>query len=50
MFAVSVWEKPLSPVHLNSIVPVAVAIVKNEMNGLAAIAGKRLARNISSPF
>ena len=48
--AVSVCEKPLSPVHLNTIVPLAVATVENEMNGLAAIAGKRSARNISSPL
>src|ERR1043166_4568551 len=40
MFADSVCSNPLSPVHLNSIVPLAVATVVNDRNGLAAIAGE----------
>ena len=50
MGADSAAEKPLSPVHSNSIVPLSVATVKNVMNGLAAIAGEKSARNISSPL
>src|SRR5712675_2132506 len=50
MGADSVAAKPSSPVHRNSIVPVAVATVKNVRNGLAAIAGEKSARNISSPL
>src|SRR5262249_9143863 len=46
--AVSV--KPLSPIHSNSNLPLSLATVKKEMNGLAAIAGKKSARKISAPL
>src|SRR5215467_8709586 len=39
ILACSVAAKPLSPVHLNSNVPLSVATVEKVMNGLAAIAG-----------
>jgi hypothetical protein len=50
MSARSLAAKPLSPVHSKAIEPLSVATVKNEMNGLAAIAGDSSARKISSPF
>src|SRR5262249_14673988 len=46
----SVATKPLSPVHSKASVPLAVARVKKEMNGLAPIAGNSSARKISSPL
>ena len=46
----AVSEKPLSPIHSNSNLPLAVAVVKKVMNGLAAIAGNRSARKISVPL
>src|SRR5262249_41305186 len=39
ILACSVAEKPLSPVHWNSNVPLSVATVEKVMNGLAAMAG-----------
>src|SRR5262245_497750 len=50
ILADSVRENPLSPVHLNSSVPLAVATVLNVMSGLAAMAGWKSARKISSPL
>src|ERR1700721_1565781 len=49
MLAEAVSEKPLSPIHSKSNFPLLLATVKNEMNGLAAVPGKRSARKISSP-
>src|SRR6516162_2131647 len=48
--AVSLCTKPLSPVQRNSSVPLSAATVKNEINGLAAIAGDSSARKISLPL
>src|SRR5262249_37717470 len=48
--AEAVSEKPLSPSHSKSNFPLSVAIVKKVTNGLAAIAGNRSARKISSPL
>ena len=48
--AEAVSEKPLSPIHSNSNLPLSVAVVKKVMNGLAAIAGNRSARKISVPL
>jgi ferredoxin--NADP+ reductase len=42
--------KPLSPIHSNSNLPLAVAVVKKLMNGLAEIAGNRSTRKISAPL
>src|SRR5262252_381781 len=50
IFAEPVSWKPLSPVHSNSIVPLSVATVWKLTNGLAAIAGNRSVRKISSPL
>src|SRR5712671_2438940 len=50
IFAVSVTSKPLSPLQVNSSMPLSVATVKNDMNGLAATAGNRSARMISWPL
>src|SRR5436190_19494928 len=50
MVATAVSEKPLSPVHLNSSVPLSVATVKKVTNGLAAMAGERSARKTSTPL
>src|SRR5262245_59812022 len=49
MVACSVTGLPLSSVHVNAIGPLVVATVKNEMNGLALIAGNSSARKISAP-
>ena len=49
MLAEAFSEKPLSPIHSKSNFPLLVATVKKEMNGLAAVAGKKSARKISSP-
>src|SRR5581483_5284307 len=49
MAAEAVAEKPLSPIHSKSNFPLLLATVKNEMKGLAAVAGKKSARKISSP-
>src|SRR5215211_966923 len=46
----SVTEKPLSPVHVNSSLPLSVATVWKVMNGLAAIAACSSALKISSPL
>ena len=43
-------EKPLSPIHSKSNLPLSVAIVENVMNGFAAVAGNRSARKISVPL
>jgi hypothetical protein len=48
--AVSVAENPLSPLQRKASVPLSVAVVKNAMNGLAAIAGDSSARKISWPL
>src|SRR5260221_9741582 len=48
--AEAVSEKPLSPIHSNSNLPLSVAVVKKLMNGLAGIPGKRPARKISAPL
>jgi hypothetical protein len=50
MLAVSVAEKPLSPVHVNVSVPLSVATVENAMNGFAAMAGCSSARKTSTPL
>src|SRR5262249_16125781 len=50
MVACSVAENPLSPVHLNSSVPLAVATVLNAMTALAPSVGWTSARNISWPL
>src|SRR5277367_620149 len=50
MLADAVSEKPLSPIHSKSNFPLLLATVKKEMNGLAAVAGNRSARKISSPL
>ena len=50
MAAFSLAAKPLSPRHSKAIVPLSVATVKNEMKGLAAIAGDSSARKTSSPL
>ena len=42
MLAEAVSENPLSPIHSKSNFPLSVATVKNEMNGLAAVAGKQI--------
>src|SRR6185295_15925815 len=48
--AVSVAEKPLSPVHWNASVPLSVATVEKTKNGLAAMAGWSSARKTSVPL
>ena len=50
MEADAISEKPLSPIHSNSNLPLSVAVVKKVMNGLAAIAGNSSARKISAPL
>ena len=50
MEADAVSENPWSPIHSNSNFPLSVATVKKLMNGLAAIAGNRSARKISTPL
>src|SRR5262249_32757923 len=50
IFAEPVSWKPLSPVHSKSMVPFRVATVWKLTNGLAAMAGNRSARKISSPL
>jgi hypothetical protein len=50
MEAEAVSLKPLSPIHSNSNLPLSVATVKKVTKGLAAIAGNRSARKISTPF
>src|SRR6516164_1946180 len=44
----AVAENPLSPLHSKVTVPLSMAVVKKEKNGLAAIAGNSSARKISS--
>jgi hypothetical protein len=44
----SVCAKPLSPSQLKRRVPLALATVKNEMNGFAATAGNSSALNTST--
>src|ERR1019366_7918364 len=48
--AEAVSEKPLSPTHSKSNLPLSVATVKKVMNGFAAIAGNKSARKISVPL
>jgi hypothetical protein len=48
--ACSLAAKPLSPLHSKATMPLSVATVKNEMKGLAAIAGDSSALKISSPL
>src|SRR6202158_1095863 len=48
--AEAVSEKPLSPMHSKSNLPLSVATVKKVMKGFAAIAGNRSARKISIPL
>src|SRR5205085_6873539 len=50
MDAEAVSEKPLSPIHSNSNLPLSVADVKKLRKGLADMAGKRSARKISLPL
>lgn len=50
MAADAVAVKPLSPLQLNTRVPLSVATVENESYGFAAIAGWNSARKISAPL
>ena len=50
MEAAAVSEKPLSPTHSNSNLPLSVTDVKKLKKGLAAMAGNRSARKISAPL
>src|SRR4029450_13855533 len=50
MEAEAVSEKPLSPTHSNSNLPLSVTDVKKLKKGLAAMAGNRSARKISAPL